>query len=145
MTSRHTLQREIGQRRPFRSPAQDADRHTGSSSSKRRNAPAVHERIRIALGDDHPFDAGAYNGRSTRGCPFVPMATRLQCHVESAPPRLQSCLSERKHFNQILQKIIDEGTDPWGIDVTAVEIKDIDLPQEMRRAMARQAEAGVQA
>jgi regulator of protease activity HflC (stomatin/prohibitin superfamily) len=54
---------------------------------------------------------------------------------------LDQLLSEREHFNKILQKIIDEGTDPWGIDVTAVEIKDIDLPQEMRRAMARQAEA----
>src|SRR5690606_32818810 len=37
--------------------------------------------------------------------------------------------------------IIDQGTDPWGIDVTGVEIKDIDLPQEMKRAMAKQAEA----
>ena len=54
---------------------------------------------------------------------------------------LDQLLSEREHFNRILQKIIDEGTDPWGIDVTAVEIKAIDLPQEMRRAMARQAEA----
>jgi len=54
---------------------------------------------------------------------------------------LDQLLAEREHFNHMLQKIIDEGTDPWGIDVTAVEIKDIDLPQEMRRAMARQAEA----
>lgn len=54
---------------------------------------------------------------------------------------LDQLLSEREHFNHIIQKIIDEGTDPWGIDVTAVEIKDIDLPQEMRRAMAKQAEA----
>jgi regulator of protease activity HflC (stomatin/prohibitin superfamily) len=54
---------------------------------------------------------------------------------------LDQLLSEREHFNQVLQKIIDEGTDPWGIDVTSVEIKDIDLPQEMRRAMAKQAEA----
>ena len=54
---------------------------------------------------------------------------------------LDQLLTEREHFNKILQKIIDEGTDPWGIDVTAVEIKDIDLPQEMRRAMARQAES----
>ena len=54
---------------------------------------------------------------------------------------LDQLLAEREHFNEILQKIIDEGTDPWGIDVTAVEIKDIDLPQEMRRAMAKQAEA----
>jgi regulator of protease activity HflC (stomatin/prohibitin superfamily) len=54
---------------------------------------------------------------------------------------MDQLLAERDHFNHILQKIIDEGTDPWGIDVTAVEIKDIDLPQEMRRAMAKQAEA----
>ena len=54
---------------------------------------------------------------------------------------MDQLLAEREHFNQILQKIIDEHTDEWGIDVTAVEIKDIDLPQEMRRAMAKQAEA----
>ena len=54
---------------------------------------------------------------------------------------LDQLLAEREHFNHELQKIIDAGTDTWGIDVTAVEIKDIDLPQEMRRAMARQAEA----
>jgi regulator of protease activity HflC (stomatin/prohibitin superfamily) len=54
---------------------------------------------------------------------------------------LDQLLAERDHFNHVLQKIIDEGTDPWGIDVTAVEIKDIDLPQEMRRAMAKQAES----
>ncbi|MGH7507021.1 MAG: slipin family protein [Longimicrobiales bacterium] len=54
---------------------------------------------------------------------------------------LDQLLAEREHFNDIVRRIIDEGTDPWGIDVVAVEIKDIDLPQEMRRAMARQAEA----
>jgi regulator of protease activity HflC (stomatin/prohibitin superfamily) len=54
---------------------------------------------------------------------------------------LDQLLGAREHFNDIVRKIIDEGTDPWGIDVTAVEIKDIDLPQEMRRAMAKQAEA----
>ncbi|MBI4543807.1 MAG: slipin family protein [Gemmatimonadetes bacterium] len=54
---------------------------------------------------------------------------------------LDQLLAEREHFNQILRQIIDEGTDPWGIEVTAVEVKDIDLPQEMKRAMARQAEA----
>ena len=54
---------------------------------------------------------------------------------------MDQLLSEREHFNHILQKIIDERTDAWGIDVAAVEIKDIDLPQEMRRAMAKQAEA----
>jgi regulator of protease activity HflC (stomatin/prohibitin superfamily) len=54
---------------------------------------------------------------------------------------LDELLAEREKFNHILQRIIDEGTDVWGIDVTAVEVKDVDLPQEMKRAMARQAEA----
>ncbi len=54
---------------------------------------------------------------------------------------LDQLLSDREHINKIVQKIIDEGTDAWGIDVVSVEMKDIDLPQEMKRAMARQAEA----
>jgi len=54
---------------------------------------------------------------------------------------LDELLAEREKFNHILQKIIDKGTDAWGIDVVSVEVKDIDLPQEMKRAMARQAEA----
>ena len=54
---------------------------------------------------------------------------------------LDELLAEREKFNRILQRIIDEGTDAWGIDVVAVEVKDIDLPHEMKRAMARQAEA----
>ena len=54
---------------------------------------------------------------------------------------LDELLAERDKFNHILQRIIDQGTDPWGIDVVSVEVKDIDLPQEMKRAMARQAEA----
>lgn len=54
---------------------------------------------------------------------------------------LDQLLSERERFNDLLRKIIDEGTNAWGIEVTAVEVKDIDLPQEMKRAMARQAEA----
>ncbi len=54
---------------------------------------------------------------------------------------LDQLLSERERFNELLRRIIDEGTHAWGIEVTAVEVKDIDLPQEMKRAMARQAEA----
>jgi regulator of protease activity HflC (stomatin/prohibitin superfamily) len=54
---------------------------------------------------------------------------------------LDELLAEREKFNHILRKIIDQGTDAWGIDVVSVEVKDIDLPQEMKRAMARQAEA----
>jgi len=54
---------------------------------------------------------------------------------------LDSLLSERDKLNDKLQKIIDEDTEPWGIKVTKVEVKNVDLPQEMQRAIARQAEA----
>jgi len=54
---------------------------------------------------------------------------------------LDELLAEREQINEIVREIIDEGTDPWGIDVTGVEIKDIDLPQGMKRAMAKQAES----
>jgi regulator of protease activity HflC (stomatin/prohibitin superfamily) len=54
---------------------------------------------------------------------------------------LDELLAERDRINDIVRDIIDAGTDPWGIEVTGVEIKDIGLPQEMKRAMARQAEA----
>ncbi|MGD2088112.1 MAG: slipin family protein [Candidatus Aminicenantes bacterium] len=54
---------------------------------------------------------------------------------------LDDLLSKRDKLNQRLQTIIDEQTDPWGIKVSMVEIKHVDLPQEMQRAMARQAEA----
>ncbi|MGH2734502.1 MAG: slipin family protein [Actinomycetota bacterium] len=54
---------------------------------------------------------------------------------------LDDILSERDRLNQDLQRIIDDLTDPWGVKVTHVEIKDVDLPTEMQRAMAKQAEA----
>jgi len=54
---------------------------------------------------------------------------------------LDELLAQREQINEIVRRIIDEGTDAWGIEVTGVEIKDIDLPQEMKRAMAKQAEA----
>ncbi|MCS7122008.1 MAG: slipin family protein [Archaeoglobaceae archaeon] len=54
---------------------------------------------------------------------------------------LDELLSEREKLNLKLQQIIDEATNPWGIKVTAVEIKDVELPEEMRRVMAMQAEA----
>jgi regulator of protease activity HflC (stomatin/prohibitin superfamily) len=54
---------------------------------------------------------------------------------------LDDLLSNREKINQMLQKVIDERTDPWGVKVTAVEVKDVDLPEGMRRAMAKQAEA----
>ena len=54
---------------------------------------------------------------------------------------LDDLLAARDKINQQLQKIIDEHTDPWGVKVSAVEVKHIDLPQDMQRAMAKQAEA----
>lgn len=54
---------------------------------------------------------------------------------------LDELLAERERINEIVRRIIDLETDPWGIEVTSVEIKDIDLPKEMKRAMAKQAEA----
>ena len=54
---------------------------------------------------------------------------------------LDELLSEREKLNIKLQQIIDEATNPWGVKVTAVEIKDVELPEEMRRIMAMQAEA----
>src|ERR1700745_1679084 len=54
---------------------------------------------------------------------------------------LDELLSEREKINAILQGIIDEATGPWGIKVSAVEVKDVEIPAGMQRAMARQAEA----
>jgi regulator of protease activity HflC (stomatin/prohibitin superfamily) len=54
---------------------------------------------------------------------------------------LDTLLAERETLNESLQQIIDDQTDPWGVKVTTVEIKDVGIPQGMQRAMARQAEA----
>jgi regulator of protease activity HflC (stomatin/prohibitin superfamily) len=54
---------------------------------------------------------------------------------------LDELLSEREKLNEELQSIIDAHTDPWGVKVSSVEVKHVDLPQEMQRAMAKQAEA----
>ena len=54
---------------------------------------------------------------------------------------LDALLAERERLNEALQQIIDEQTDPWGVKVTAVEIKHVEIPEAMQRAMARQAEA----
>jgi regulator of protease activity HflC (stomatin/prohibitin superfamily) len=54
---------------------------------------------------------------------------------------LDELLAQREKLNQMLQKIIDEHTDPWGVKVSAVEIKDVELAEEMKRSMAAQAEA----
>jgi regulator of protease activity HflC (stomatin/prohibitin superfamily) len=54
---------------------------------------------------------------------------------------LDELLTQREKLNQALQKIIDEQTEPWGVKVSAVEIKTVELPETMRRSMAAQAEA----
>ena len=73
------------------------------------------------------------------------MATSLlsQTTLRSVVGRceLDEVLSERERINVELQKIIDERTDPWGIKVSAVEVKELELPESMKRALARQAEA----
>ena len=54
---------------------------------------------------------------------------------------LDTLLAERERLNEDLQQIIDEQTEPWGVKVSVVEIKDVEIPSDMQRAMARQAEA----
>ena len=54
---------------------------------------------------------------------------------------LDELLAQREKLNQMLQKIIDEHTDPWGVKVSTVEIKEVELAEEMKRSMAAQAEA----
>ena len=66
-------------------------------------------------------------------------ATTLRSVLGKA--ELDSLLAERERLNEDLQQIIDEQTEPWGIKVTTVEIKDVGIPTTMQRAMARQAEA----
>jgi regulator of protease activity HflC (stomatin/prohibitin superfamily) len=65
--------------------------------------------------------------------------TTLRSVLGQAP--LDDLLSQRDVINQKLQEIIDRQTEPWGIKVTAVEVKDVALPDSMKRAMAKQAEA----
>src|SRR5438105_13969610 len=65
--------------------------------------------------------------------------TTLRSVLGQAP--LDDLLSQRESINQTLQDIIDKQTEPWGVKVTAVEVKDVVLPDNMKRAMAKQAEA----
>ncbi len=54
---------------------------------------------------------------------------------------LDDMLAKREALNEMLRKLLDEATDPWGVKITAVEIKAVELPETMKRAMAKQAEA----
>ena len=80
----------------------------------------------------------------------IEVANFLQATLQIAQTTLRSVvgqveldelLAHREKVNERLQQIIDEATEPWGIKVTTVEVKDVELPQGMQRAMARQAEA----
>ena len=75
---------------------------------------------------------------------FAPATSQIaQTTLRSVLGRaeLDELLAERDRLNDDLQKIIDEQTEPWGIKVSTVEIKDVEIPEAMQRAMARQAEA----
>jgi regulator of protease activity HflC (stomatin/prohibitin superfamily) len=75
---------------------------------------------------------------------FAPATSQIaQTTLRSVLGRadLDHLLAERERLNEDLERIIDEGTEPWGVEVTAVEIKDVEIPEAMQRAMARQAEA----
>jgi regulator of protease activity HflC (stomatin/prohibitin superfamily) len=75
---------------------------------------------------------------------FAPATSQIaQTTLRSVLGRadLDQLLAERERLNADLQKIIDEQTEPWGIKVSTVEIKDVEIPEAMQRAMARQAEA----
>lgn len=66
-----------------------------------------------------------------------------QTHLRSilGEHTLDELLTQRERINAKIQKILDENTDPWGVKVEAVEVKDVDLPPDMQRAMAREAES----
>jgi regulator of protease activity HflC (stomatin/prohibitin superfamily) len=95
-------------------------------------------------------DAVAYFRVVDPDASVVDIENHLQATSEIAKTTLRSVLgkaeldtllSERERLNEDLQRIIDEQTEPWGIKVVTVEIKDVGIPQNMQRAMARQAEA----
>ena len=65
--------------------------------------------------------------------------TTLRSILGQAP--LDELLAERERLGQMIQEVIDQHTDPWGVKVTQVAVKTVDLPQEMQRAMAKQAES----
>jgi len=95
-------------------------------------------------------DAVAYFRVVNADASIVDIEDHLRATSEIAKTTLRSVLgkaefdallSERERLNEELQRIIDEQTEPWGVKVVTVEIKDVVIPQDMQRAMARQAEA----
>ncbi len=70
-----------------------------------------------------------------------PSSLKLACAAVLGEVDLDSLLSQREKINLRLQTVLDQQTGPWGVKVTMVEVKQVDLPEQMIRAIARQAEA----
>ena len=86
-------------------------------------------------------DPAGRSSRSRTSSTRRPSSRRRRCEACWGRPSSTICSPQRERLNQQLQQILDHQTDPWGIKVSAVEVKHVDLPQDMQRAMARQAEA----
>ena len=145
------LGRLIAQKGPGADPPDPVHRPDGQGR------PADGDAERAAAGGDHEGQrhrAGQRGrllpGRSTRtrrsprsrtSCSPPRRSRRRRCARCSARPSSTRCSSERERLNVELQQIIDEQTEPWGVKVTTVEVKDVELPADMQRAIARQAEA----
>src|ERR1035437_776624 len=107
-----------------------------------RGADGVHPLLqpRAAAPDAGPRDSGPALGHAGG-------EGRIETDSRWAPPRLRAsrvnsdCILPPYSINQDLQQIIDQQTEPWGIKVSAVEVKDVELPQSTQRAIARQAAA----
>ncbi len=104
-----------------------------------------HPRQRLGEGQRRRLLPGGRSAAGHRRGGELPLATSqlAQTTLRSVlgQAELDDLLSERDKLNAQLQEIIDKHTEPWGIKVSMVEVKNVDLPQEMQRAMAKQAEA----
>ena len=87
------------------------------------------------------IDPTSPSSRSRTSSPRRRRSHRQRCARSSARPTSTRCSAERERLNEDLQQIIDDQTEPWGIKVTTVEIKDVEIPADMQHAIARQAEA----
>ena len=89
----------------------------------------------------HVVDPNRPSSRCKTFSPRHRRSHRRRCARCSARPSSTRCSQSASELNEDLQKVIDDQTEPWGIKVTAVEIKDVEIPEDMRHAIARQAEA----
>ena len=136
--------------RARRHPGLPADRPHGArhpAHGRARRAAAGHHHARQRVGEGErgrllPRDRSASRGRRSRELHVRDVAAGADDAAERARAGgARRPAAERDRLNQQLQQILDQQTDPWGIKVSAVEVKHVDLPQDMQRAMARQAEA----